>query len=96
MVEDSLLTTGVIISGAHVQRSILSPRCFVHSWAHVEDSILFDDVEIGRNCRIKNAIIDKHVKLPPGTVIGEDPEEDRQRFTVSPEGIVVLPSGLIL
>ncbi len=86
----------MIISGACVRRSILAPRCFLHSWAQVEDSILFDDVEIGRNCRIKNAIIDKHVKIPPGTVIGEDPEADRQRFTVSPEGIVVLPSGIVL
>lgn len=96
LVEDSLLATGVIISGAKLSRSILGPRCFLHSWAQVEDSILFDDVEIGRNCRIKNAIIDKHVKIPAGTVIGEDPEEDRKRFTVSPEGVVVLPSGLIL
>jgi glucose-1-phosphate adenylyltransferase len=95
-VEDTLLATGVIISGAKVRRSILGPRVFVHSWAQVEDSILFDDVEIGRHCRIKNAIIDKHVKLPAGTVIGEDPEHDAQRFTVSPEGVVVLPSGLIL
>jgi len=96
LVEDTLLATGVIISGAQVQRSILGPRCFLHSWAQVQDSILFDDVEIGRHCRIQNAIIDKHVKLPPGTVIGEDPDEDRQRFTVSPGGIVVLPSGIIL
>ncbi len=96
IVEDSLLATGVIISGATTRRSILGPRCFLHSWAEVEGSILFDDVEIGRNCRIKNAIIDKHVKIPAGTVIGEDPEEDRKRFTVSAEGVVVLPSGLIM
>ncbi len=95
-IEDSLLATGVIISGAQVRGSVLSPRCFLHSRAQVENSILFDDVEIGRDCRIRNAIIDKHVKLPPGTIIGEDPEEDARRFTVSAEGIVVLPSGLVL
>lgn len=93
---DSLLGTGVIVSGSSVARSILGPRCFVHSWAEVEDSILFDDVEIGRHCRIRRAIIDKHVKIPVGTVIGHDIEADRQRFTVTDEGIVVIPKGMAL
>lgn len=93
---DSLVATGCIISGSTVVRSILGPRCFVHSWAHVEDSIFFDDVEVGRHAKIRKAIIDKHVKIPAGTVIGYDPEEDRKRFTVSPEGIVVIPKGMAL
>lgn len=96
LVEDSILATGVIVSGARVQRSIIGPRSFIHSWASVEDSILFDDVEVGRHCIIKRAIIDKHVKIPAGTHIGVNPEEDRKRFTVSPEGIVVIPKGLAL
>lgn len=93
---DSLLSTGVIVSGARVERSIIGPRCFLHSWSSVSDSILFDDVEIGRHCRIRRAIIDKHVKVPEGTVIGYDLEEDQKRFTVSPEGVVVIPKGMIL
>ncbi len=93
---DSLLSTGSIISGATVERCIVGPRCYIHSWAHVSDSILFDDVEIGRNCRIRRAIIDKHVKIPPGTVIGYDPIEDRKRFTVSEDGIVVISKSMIL
>ncbi len=96
MVVDSLLSTGAIVSGARVERSILGPRSFIHSFASVEDSILFDDVEVGRNCKIKRAIIDKHVKIPANTQIGYDLELDRQRFTVSPEGIVVVPKGLAL
>jgi glucose-1-phosphate adenylyltransferase len=96
MVVDSLLSTGAIVSGARVERSILGPRSFVHSWAHVEDSILFDDVEVGRHCRIRRAIIDKHVKIPANTDIGYDLDLDRQRFTVTPEGIVVVPKGLAL
>ena len=93
---DSLLSTGVIVSGSRVERSIIGPRCFIHSWASVSDSILFDDVEIGRHCRIRRAIIDKHVKIPEGIVIGYDLEEDQRRFTVSPEGVVVIPKGMIL
>ena len=93
---DSLMSTGTIISAASVERSIIGPRCYVHSWAGIQDSILLDDVEIGRNCRIRRAIIDKHVKIPAGTEIGYDLEEDRKRFTVSEEGIVVISKGMIL
>jgi glucose-1-phosphate adenylyltransferase len=93
---DSLMSTGVIVSGSRVERSILGPRCFIHSWANVSESILFDDVEIGRNCRIRRAIIDKHVKVPAGTEIGYDEEADRRRFTVSDEGVVVIPKGIVL
>ncbi len=92
---DCLLGTGTIISGSTVERSILGPRCFVHSWARVEDSVLFDDVEIGRHCVIKRAIIDKHVKIPPGTHIGVDLDVDRKRFTVTDEGVVVIPKNMV-
>ena len=93
---DSLLSTGVIVSGARVERSIIGPRSFLHSWSSVEDSILFDDVEVGRHCRIRRAIIDKHVKIPAGTTIGYDVAADAKRFTVSPEGIVVVPKSMAL
>lgn len=92
---DSLLSTGVIVSGARVERSIVGPRSFIHSWATVSDSILFDNVEIGRNCRIRRAIIDKHVKIPEDTVIGYDAEDDRSRFTVSDDGVVIIPKGMV-
>lgn len=93
---DSLLSTGVIVSGARVERSIIGPRSFLHSWSSVNDSILFDNVEVGRHCQIRRAIIDKHVKIPPGTVIGYNPEEDRNRFTVSDDGVIIIPKGMIL
>ena len=96
MATDSLLSTGVIISGARVERSIVGPRSFIHSYSHISDSILFDDVEIGRHCIIRNAIIDKHVKIPPHTNIGVDPDFDRQRFTVSDAGVAIVPKGIVL
>jgi glucose-1-phosphate adenylyltransferase len=92
---DSLLSTGTIVSGAALERCIVGPRSYIHSYAKVEDSILFDDVEIGRHCRIRRAIIDKHVKIPPGMEIGFDLKEDRKRFTVSDDGVVVVPKGMI-
>jgi glucose-1-phosphate adenylyltransferase len=88
---DSLVCNGCIISGGHIDRSVLSPRVRINSYATVSESILFDEVDVGRRCRIKRAIIDKGVRIPPDTVIGHDPEEDRARgITVSEEGITVV------
>jgi glucose-1-phosphate adenylyltransferase len=72
-------------------RSILSPNVRVNSYARVEDSILFDGVDVGRHCRIRRAIVDKDVRIPQNTTIGYDLEEDRRRgFTVSEQGVVVI------
>ncbi|MBI5116184.1 glucose-1-phosphate adenylyltransferase [Candidatus Poribacteria bacterium] len=90
---DSVVSGGCIISGGKVKRSILSPRVRINSFATVEDSILFDDVDIGRYCRIRNAIIDKHVQVPPRMEIGYDLESDRKQFTVTESGIVVIPKN---
>jgi glucose-1-phosphate adenylyltransferase len=88
---DSIVCTGSIISGGQVRRSILSPGVRVNSYAVVEDSILFDHVDVGRYCRVRRAIIDKEVKLPPYTVLGYDTEFDRKRgFTITEGGIVVV------
>jgi glucose-1-phosphate adenylyltransferase len=93
---DSLVSEGCIISGGSVNRSIVSPKVRVNSYAHVEGSILFENVNIGRHCRIRRAIIDKHVDIPAGTSIGYDLEEDRKRFHVTESGIVVIPKGMRL
>ncbi|MFC1520912.1 glucose-1-phosphate adenylyltransferase [Elusimicrobiota bacterium] len=88
---DSIVSGGVIISGSTVRRSILSPHARIHSYCDIEDSIIFNDVSIGRHSRIRRAIIDKEVAIPPDTQIGHDPKADKKRFKVSPDGIVVVP-----
>jgi glucose-1-phosphate adenylyltransferase len=89
---DSLVCNGCIISGGHIDRSVLSPRVRINSYATVAESVLFEDVDVGRRCRIRRAIIDKLVRVPPDTVIGFDAEQDRARgITVSEEGIAVVP-----
>jgi glucose-1-phosphate adenylyltransferase len=66
----------------------------VNSWASVEESILFDGVEIGRNCKIRRTIIDKGVRLPEGTEVGYDLDKDRAAgYTVTESGIVVIGKG---
>jgi glucose-1-phosphate adenylyltransferase len=90
---DSLVSNGCIISGGRVAHSILGPRVFVHSWGQVEDCVVFDEVDIGRHAKVHRAIIDKGVKIPDGEEIGYDLEKDRQRFPVTPNGVVVIPKG---
>ena len=91
---DSIVCSGCIVSGGQVRRSVLSPRVRVNSYAVVEDSILLDGVDVGRYCRIRRAIIDKEVRIPPYTVLGYDTEFDRRRgFAVTEGGIVVVPKA---
>jgi len=87
---NSIVAEGCIISGGAVKRSVLGRNVFVHSHSEITDSILMDNCDIGRNARIRRAILDKNVRIPAGTVIGEDPEEDRRRYFVSETGIVVV------
>ncbi len=87
---DSIVAGGCIVSGGRVQRSVLGYDVRINSYSEVEDSILFNHVNVGRHARIRRAIIDRHVKLPEHTVIGYDPEEDRKRYYVSEDGIVVV------
>jgi glucose-1-phosphate adenylyltransferase len=93
---DSLVSDGTIISGGTINRCVLHPRVRINSYADVDESILMDGVEVGRHSKIRRAIIDKGVKLPPGSTIGYDLELDRQRFTVTESGIVVVPKGAIV
>ncbi len=91
---NSLLAGGVIVSGGTVRESVVSRRVRVNSYAELNRSVVLDEVEIGRHCRIQNAIIDKNVHIPPGTQIGYDLEEDRSRgFVVTESGVVVVPKS---
>jgi glucose-1-phosphate adenylyltransferase len=93
---NSIISNGSIISGGNVKRSILSPNVTVHSFAEIEDSILLEGVDVGRNAKIRKTIIDKEVQIPPGMEIGYNLDEDAKRFTVTASGIVVVPRGIRL
>lgn len=91
---NSSVSPGVVISGAQVNNSILSPAVHVHSYSTVTDSVVMDGANIGRYCTIRKAIIDKGVTVPEGTRIGIDREEDLARgFHVTDSGIVVIGKG---
>jgi glucose-1-phosphate adenylyltransferase len=91
---NSIVCQGAIISGGQVYRSIVSPGVRVNSFALIEDAILFDGVHVGRNARIRRAIIDKDVRIPIGFEIGWNRDADLARgFTVTEDGIIVVAKG---
>jgi glucose-1-phosphate adenylyltransferase len=88
---DSIVSGGCILSGGRVKGSVLSRGVRVHTGALVEDSVLMDNVDIGRHAKVRRAILDKNVRVAPGETIGYDPDRDRQRgYTVTSSGIVVV------
>lgn len=95
-VVNSLLCAGSIVSGGAVDRSILSPDVFVDSAAEVYESILFPGVTVGHGAKLRRCVIDKNVHVPPGFTIGFDEAADRERFTISDRGIVVVEKDQIL
>jgi glucose-1-phosphate adenylyltransferase len=88
---ESLVSLGCIISGGRIHRSVLSNRVRVNSFSHIEESVLFENVVIGRHAKIRRAIIDKDVEIPSNTEIGYNLEADRKRWYVSEGGVVVIP-----
>ena len=90
---DSMICSGVIVSGGAVRRSVLSPEVYVRSGAEIEDSVILDGVDVGDGAIVKRAIVDKNVVIEPGATLGVDLERDRERFVVSPGGIVVVGKG---
>ena len=95
MAVDSMVSGGCVISGAYIRRSLLFSDVKVHSHARIEDAVVLPSVDIGRDCRITKAVIDKGCIIPPDTVIGEDLEEDAKRFYVTPGGVVLVTPDML-
>ena len=94
---DSLVSPGVIVSGATVSGSVLSPGVYLRSWSSVSDSVVLDGVTVGRHAQIHRAILDKYVVVNERARVGIDPEHDTARgFTVTASGITVVPKGTVI
>ncbi|RUQ37709.1 MAG: glucose-1-phosphate adenylyltransferase [Candidatus Competibacteraceae bacterium] len=90
MAVDSMIADGCIISGGYVNHSLLFSHVQVHSFVQLRDAVVLPGVDIGRYCRLRKVIIDRACVIPPGTVIGEDPEEDARRFYRTEQGVVLV------
>jgi glucose-1-phosphate adenylyltransferase len=91
----SLVSGGCIISGAMLRRTLLFTGVHVHSYAQVENALILPDADIGRGARLRNVIVEKGVHIPPGLVVGEDPDDDAKRFTRSEKGICLITKSMI-
>lgn len=94
---DSIVSLGVVVSGSVVERSVLSPNVRINSRSLVTDSVLLDGVQIGRDCTIRKAILDKDVVVTDGASIGVNRDRDLERgFTVTDSGLTVITKGLMV
>ena len=89
-----VISGGCLVHDTVLVRCILSNNVRVERGAELSESILMEDVTVGENARLRKTIVDKHVSIPPGIQIGYDLDRDKQRFTVTPNGVVVIPQGL--
>ena len=92
--QDSIVGAGTIIAGGHISRTVVSYDVVVGSGAFVDGSVLMPSVKIGDRAVVRRAILDKNVVVEPGAQIGVDLERDRQRFTISEGGVVVVGKGV--
>ncbi|MCW8902428.1 glucose-1-phosphate adenylyltransferase [Sedimenticola sp.] len=95
MAIDSMVSGGCIISGAMVRRSLLFSHVSVNDYSRVESSVVLPEVTIGKRCRISRAVIDKGCDIANGMVIGENPEEDREKYYVTPNGVVLVTPEML-
>ena len=92
---DSMISGGCIISGARVRHSLLFSNVTVDNYTKIDGSVILPDVTIGKNCRIYHAVIDKGCDVPDGTIIGQDHEEDKKKYYVSPKGVVLVTPEML-
>ena len=92
---DSLVSGGCIISGAEIRRSLLFSDVRVLDHSLVEDCVVLPNVHIGERCRVRRAVLDRHCRLPAGTVIGEDPEADARHFHRTAKGITLVTAEML-
>lgn len=95
MAVDSMVSGGCIISGATVRRSLLFSDVRINSHSLVEDAVVLPGVVVGEKCRLRKVVIDKGCIIPDGTIIGEDRQLDRQRFDITPGGVVVVTPEML-
>jgi glucose-1-phosphate adenylyltransferase len=91
----SLVSGGCIVSGASLRRSLLFTNVHLHSYADVEGAVILPYVDIGQGARLRNVVVDRGVRIPPGLIVGEDPVADARRFRRTASGISLITQNMI-
>ncbi len=91
----SVIAGGTIISGATLRKSLVFTGVRVHSYADVAYTVLFPEVDVGSSARLRNCIIERGVRIPPGLVVGEDPVLDAKRFRRTANGVCLVTQAMI-
>ena len=92
---NSVVSAGCIVSGSTVEKSILFNNVRVNSYSHVNRSVILPRCDIGRNCRLTKVVLDSDCRLPEGTIIGEDAQQDAERFYRNSDGITLVTQEMI-
>ena len=95
MAVSSLVSGGCVVSGASIRRTLLFTGVRVNSYASLEGAVVLPQVEVGRGARLTNVVVDRGVHIPPGLVVGEDPELDAERFRRTEKGISLITKPMI-
>jgi glucose-1-phosphate adenylyltransferase len=95
MAVDSLVSGGCIVSGSHINKSLLFSRCRINSYSKLEESVLLPGVIVGRHSRLTKVVVDRGVLIPEGTVVGEDPVEDARRFEHTQQGVTLITQPML-
>ncbi len=95
MAVDSLVSGGCIISGSKLRKSLLFTGVRVHSYASIDEAVIMPYVDIGRGARLKKVVVDRGVRIPPGLIVGEDDDQDAQRFRRSDRGVCLITQNMI-
>lgn len=91
---DSVVCAGVIISGAQVTRSLISYDVRIEDFSEVKDCILLPGAQIGQNCKLNKVIVGENCVVPDGVTIGFDIEQDKHKYTVTEEGVVLVTNEM--
>jgi len=92
---NSIASSGVVISGGCVQHSILFSDVYIDDEANIQNSLVLNNVHVGKRAILNRCIVDKNVVIPDDEIIGIDKERDAERFTISDNGVVVVPKGFM-
>ena len=90
-----LISGGCIVIGSNIRRSVLFSNVVVEACCTVHEAVIMPDTVIGRGARLSKVVIDRGCRIPEGMVIGENADEDAQRFHRSPNGVVLITKEML-